>query len=237
MIDIHSGSVICVLGMHRSGTSCLTGSLQAAGVNLGKHHTWNAFNRKGNRENQDIVDLNNAVLTDNGASWKSVPRKLRYSEQHLAAAHAIINSFPVTQRWGFKDPRTLLTLALWREALGARYQSVGIFRHPIAVAASLGYRDGRNVLSEQQGLDIWFAYNSRLLEEYKRQPFPLLCFDGSEQEFNDKMAVVQRQLGLPETADGGHFYSSKLKNYEANDLSIIPRKYRTLYAKLKAITL
>ena len=60
--------VICVLGMHRSGTSCLVGSLQKAGLHLGKHHTWNRYNRKGNRENQDIVDLNRAVLEFSGGS-------------------------------------------------------------------------------------------------------------------------------------------------------------------------
>ena len=33
--------VVCILGMHRSGTSCLTGSLQQAGLFLGDCHTWN----------------------------------------------------------------------------------------------------------------------------------------------------------------------------------------------------
>ena len=57
--------VIAILGMHRSGTSCLTGSLQEAGLELGEHHTWNPYNRKGNRENQDFVDLHDAILAAN----------------------------------------------------------------------------------------------------------------------------------------------------------------------------
>ena len=236
MTDTPSSSVICVLGMHRSGTSCLTGSLQAAGVSLGKHHTWNAFNRKGNRENQDIVDLNDAVLAHNAGSWKNPPRKVRYTDEHLAQARSIVASFPASVRWGFKDPRTLLTLTLWREALADNYQRVGIFRHPLAVVASLGYREGAKAMSEKDSLAIWHIYNTKLLDEYKRSPFPVLCFDWNEQEFHDKLAVVQEQLGLPELPEGSRFYSTKLRNYESNDLSIIPRKHRALYKNLKAIT-
>ena len=54
--------ILAVLGMHRSGTSALIGSLQAAGLHLGKHNTWNAHNLKGNRENNDIVQLHEELL-------------------------------------------------------------------------------------------------------------------------------------------------------------------------------
>jgi len=128
--------VVCVLGMHRSGTSCLVGSLQKAGLHLGRHHTWNRYNRRGNRENQDIVDLNDAVLIHSGGAWNAPPRAIRYTEEHLARARLIADGFPADFRWGFKDPRALLTLPLWREALGGRLLRVGIFRHPMAVAAS-----------------------------------------------------------------------------------------------------
>ena len=71
--------VICILGMHRSGTSCLTGSLQEAGVDLGDCHSWNPHNRKGNRENQEIVDLNDAVLHLNDAAWDNHRSAIRWS--------------------------------------------------------------------------------------------------------------------------------------------------------------
>ena len=40
---------ICVVGMHRSGTSCLTGIMQRMGIELGEVFTENEFNKKGNR--------------------------------------------------------------------------------------------------------------------------------------------------------------------------------------------
>ena len=68
--------ILCVLGMHRSGTSCLTGSLQEAGLYLGDCHTWNPHNLKGNRENQEIVDINDRVLADNGGAWDAPPERV-----------------------------------------------------------------------------------------------------------------------------------------------------------------
>ncbi len=225
-------SVVCVLGMHRSGTSCLVGSLQAAGLHLGKHHTWNKYNRKGNRENQDIVDLNDAVLEYSGGSWKQAPKTVRYTPDHLSRAREIVDSFPPELRCGFKDPRVLLTLPLWREVLGERAQRVGIFRHPLAVAHSLGFREGLNMMPEAQALELWAAYNRRLLKEYRRQPFPLLCFDWEEQQFHEKLHAVHQHLELPELADHARFYSSELKNYASNNLSLIPWKYRGIYKDL-----
>jgi hypothetical protein len=52
-----------------------------------------------------------------------------------------------------------------------------------------------------------------------------------------KRALAQQQVELPALADEDRFYNSTLKNFESNDLSIIPRKYRTLYKNLKAISL
>ena len=65
---------ILILGMHRSGTSCLAGSLQKRGVFLGQVHEVNPHNRKGNRENQRLVDLNTKILQYNHADWDRPPQ-------------------------------------------------------------------------------------------------------------------------------------------------------------------
>ena len=41
---------LLILGMHRSGTSCLAGMLRDAGVFMGEVSEANAYNRKGNLE-------------------------------------------------------------------------------------------------------------------------------------------------------------------------------------------
>ena len=78
--------VLAILGMHRSGTSCLAGSLQKAGLFLGKHHTWNEHNKRGNRENQDIVDLHEELLRANEGKWHQPPKTNDWTKQHINKA-------------------------------------------------------------------------------------------------------------------------------------------------------
>ena len=56
------GRVVAVLGMHRSGTSALAGSLEQHGLFLGRVSTSNPHNPKGNRESAEVRRLNEDVL-------------------------------------------------------------------------------------------------------------------------------------------------------------------------------
>ena len=109
--------VICILGMHRSGTSCLMGSLQKAGLYLGKVSTWDLHNKQGNREHPDIFELHEDLLASNGGSWNNPPERVIWSEHHLDWGRRIIAGFSRSGNWGFKDPRTLLTLDGWKSLL------------------------------------------------------------------------------------------------------------------------
>jgi hypothetical protein len=184
--------VIAVLGMHRSGTSCLTGSLEGAGLGLGEVHTWNRYNRRGNRENQAIVDLNDAVLEANGGSWESPPQRVTWTEEQRDRARALIAAIDGGGPVGFKDPRTLLTLDGWLEAL-PQLEFVGVFRRPLAVARSLEQRSGMPL---NAALALWEHYNRRLLRLHSRHDFPLVDFDISEAQYLRRVAVLAETLGL-----------------------------------------
>ena len=93
--------------MHRSGTSCLTGTLQEAGLFLGDCHTWNKHNEKGNRENQKFVDLHDAILEANAGAWDAPPTKVTWSAEHIAAAKQLLADHAGESNFGFKDPRAL----------------------------------------------------------------------------------------------------------------------------------
>lgn len=222
--------VIAILGMHRSGTSCLTGSLQAAGLHLGKHHTWNRHNLKGNRENQDFVDFHDTLLNDNAASWNNPPRKLRFSKEHAQQAQELIQHFPSDQSWGFKDPRALLCLPLWNQVLPER-KNVGIFRHPLAVTQSLRKRDPS--MTEKHCLSLWLRYNHELYRQYKKSPFPLLCFDWEEEQFHHSMNRVIQQLNLTPLTPDQRFYTSSLHTHNEAELKSLPWRVKRLYKKLQ----
>ncbi len=218
-----------MLGMHRSGTSCLTGSLQNAGLELGDASEWNKYNTRGNRENQAFVDFHEHLLRANGATWDTPPRKLKYTAEDVDRARALAASFG-DARWGFKDPRALLALPLWNQVIPeARY--VGIFRHPLAVKASLQRRDART--SDRTCLELWYHYNRQLYRELRRRPFPLFSFDWDEERFHARLNEVLLDLNLAPLAEDQRFYTQSLHNFSERDEKSIPWKLRRLYRKLQ----
>ena len=78
-----------------------------------------------------------------------------------------------------------MTIDGWLELI-PHLERVGIFRHPLSVAQSLA---ARNKFPTEKSLKIWFRYNSLLLREYQRQPFPIISFDAKKEDFCE-MCVV-----------------------------------------------
>ncbi len=228
--------LICILGMHRSGTSCVTGSLQQAGLYLGNCHTWNPHNRKGNRENQDFVDLNDSVLEANGGAWDKPPKKSKWSSDHLDRARALLADNFEQSPLGFKDPRTLLVLEGWKKVF-PKIQFVGVVRHPGAVAQSL---QRRSDMPREQAISLWYAYNRVLLRECSRNPFPILCFDEDEEIFQQKLDQVVRSLGLNREGDEQRFYDEQLRTSNSSQQQMeqpLPWKVRRLYNRLLKLCL
>jgi hypothetical protein len=229
--DARPGRVIAVLGMHRSGTSALAGSLQEHGLFLGDVSTRDRHNPKGNRESVELRRLNENVLRQNGGGWAQPPADVTWSEQQLDRARAMISEHAGRPVWGFKDPRTLLTLAGWR-ALVPDLERVGIFRHPARVARSLERRNG---MSQDEGIALWLAYNEALLAELRREPFPLVSFDDEPETFREKLVEVARRLGLGESTREDRFFAAELRDAEPVERVGPPAK--ALYEELQALTL
>ena len=143
--------MIAVLGMHRSGTSALVGSLQQRGLFLGRHSTHNTYNLRGNRENPDVMLLNEDILERSGGSWRAPPAAVEWAPDHVERAHAILAEHAERPLWGFKDPRTLLTLDGWLR-LVPDLEFVGVFRHPARVARSLASRPS---LPVEDPVELW----------------------------------------------------------------------------------
>jgi hypothetical protein len=219
--------------MHRSGTSCLTGSLQLAGLDLGEFSEWNPHNLKGNRENAEVMALNESILVANGGRWDVPPKKARWQPEHEHEARRILGKYANTPAWGFKDPRTLLTLEGWL-ALGIEPDYIGIFRHPLAVAASLMQRSA-DAMDLPRALALWYAYNKRLLHHHGQKPFPLLCFDWSEDEFHAALARAMKQIGLQPGSNDNRFYTPELVHQQSGAASL-PWKVGRLYKKLRSIS-
>jgi len=200
--------VVAVLGMHRSGTSWLAGTLQEMGLDLGEVDTRNPFNAKGNRENRFLMDLHEGVLRSNGGSWRSprYPNRWRWWQRRKLAKH-VRKMNQMFGLWGFKDPRTLLLLDAW-EAQVPELIRVGIYRDPSSVVASLIAR--QNDFTKDEALGLWRIYNERLLAEYERRRFPVIRFGVSDEELFEQAQRIAKYVGLPQPEQSDTFFDKEL---------------------------
>ncbi|ADE16694.1 conserved hypothetical protein [Nitrosococcus halophilus Nc 4] len=219
---------VVVLGMHRSGTSCLAGCLEEAGLYLGPVNTKAPHNARGNRENRAIMDLNDEVLRANGGAWDRPPAAVRWDESQRRRRDGIIAAYPTHDIWGFKEPRTLLTLEGWLEALPMP-SCVGTFRHPTAVAESLLQR---NKFAPEKAYALWLAYNRRLLAYWERFRFPIICFDWEPPQYAERLAKIAGKLGLADPPRGSSFFTSALRRHHGRMERELPAEVRALYETL-----
>jgi hypothetical protein len=151
--------------MHRSGTSALSGILQLLGFDLGADLMGpNEFNPTGYWENQQIVRLNERILSHLGTSWSDVfmlPYRLDRTDLREVfegeAKSLLREAFGGKRPWVLKDPRLSMLIDFWLPYLGEQDISfIHVVRHPIEVANSLGRRDG---FPRERSLLLWFLQN------------------------------------------------------------------------------
>mgnify|MGYP001821046382 CR=1 FL=1 len=226
--DYMSLQPVIILGMHRSGTSCLAGSLEQAGLSLGDVNRKAPHNAKGNRENFDIMALHDALLAANGGSWDDPPWSVKWSpEQKLQRDH-LNDTYPAYSDWGFKDPRTLLTLSGWLDAL-PNARLVGTFRHPLAVARSL---QARNQFPLEAGLDLWMSNNRMLLQYHLDRGVDLICFDWPPERYTRGLKAIAAKLGLTVPRDGFSFYEPGLRKNDVTGEADLPVPVAEVYHSL-----
>ena len=222
--------VVAVLGMHRSGTSFLAGSLEACGLQLGEVSTENPHNRRGNREHPELMSMHDAVLAANDGSWKKPPRRRAWPVERAAELRAFVERMNAAHPlWGFKDPRALLLYAEWEKAL-PHLERVGIFRHPLAVHRSLAARNAR--FDERRSVRLWCDYNECLVRELRRASFPLMRFDVPPDRLLAQLQDVVATLRLPDASSPDAFFDPALVHQHDGAEEPVPRACRKLWAEL-----
>lgn len=199
-------NAILVLGMHRSGTSCLAAMLSAAGGVVPGEAVRNWDNARGHYEATALIRLNEDVLAHSGGHWLAPPEDVRWTPEHAAERDRLLATPGITI---WKDPRTLLVLPFWQAAQGHR--AVGIVRHPLTVARSLHAWRGIPVA---EGLRLWLAHAGPLAA----CGAPVLVFDQPRERFVADVVDVAASLGLP--GDAGRVaaaYAEELVHHGAGE--------------------
>lgn len=164
---------LIVIGMHRSGTSLVSAMLAALGVYMGPesrtygelgHLTAGQF-RSGYAEAQSFYLANELLLSRAGASWDRVEPFLQARDRpHFARTSVLLlqdaslgylrsgylDPLPREYRgpWGWKDPRTSLTLPYWLR-LFPDARVLHVRRDPEAVASSVWRRASKGARVEE----------------------------------------------------------------------------------------
>ena len=193
---------IFVVGMHRSGTSVVAGSLMRLGGAAPSTMVGaNEFNPKGHFEPDQAVTYNDAFLTANGRRWDdalSVPTSAFAAEDYWVAgcADVLVHGFPAGTPKVVKDPRISILLPLWQAAAqkaGVNPVFVHVLRDPQSVADSIQRRDG---YPADHALALWLRYTldaERDTRGYRRSLLPIGQF------ITDPIASLDRigvDLGL-----------------------------------------
>ena len=162
---------ILVPGMHRSGTSALTGTLSLLDVYLGKDlMPGNLANKKGYFENNTLFRINERLLYQINSSWDDVffheakPKSIKESDE---LKNTFINEFEYVKVFAVKDPRLVYLFPLYEKILQELKINIKIilpYRNPLEVATSLNRRDN---MPMEKGMLLW-AYNFLLAEKFTR---------------------------------------------------------------------
>jgi len=197
--------------MHRSGTSALAGVLGRLGLMLPAPGDLVAgrYDNPVHNESKALTDVDDEILAALGGTWSAPPVVAPGWERSDAVLGvtgrvpgAARRAFPVDGPVVWKDPRLCLLLPLWRSLLPAPVATVLLWRAPLAVARSLGSRQGFSV---SLGLALWERYNRDALAGLAGGAVFVMRYEGLLDDPRASVTALARWLTatghVPVTAD------------------------------------
>ncbi len=165
--------IVCLAGMHRSGTSLFSSYLQYCGISMGEQQAGPGYgNPHGHYEDRKFLELHKKILNYNKQHMYFCKKKITVSHDDREYAKALVyRNSQKYDNWGWKDPRTTLFLDFW-ENLCKEIKYVFLYRNPYRVIDSLFRRRGDRIfyLMPHRAADAWLLYNQRIIDFHKRFP-------------------------------------------------------------------
>ena len=166
-----------VLGMHRSGTSAVTGCLHELGLALPRSSDLiSAPDNPQHFESRPVANHNELLLRERGGSWDvpGDPRNESTPVDWADEAERILDaSFP-SSPFVLKDPRLCLTFRDWSTFLDPWIKTVLVVRDPSDIARSLQRRDG---IEHTHALALWERYLWAAEQQIQNRPCFVLPFE------------------------------------------------------------
>jgi hypothetical protein len=196
------GTVVCVVGPGRSGTSLTMRILNLLGVDVGPSHDLippGQGNPSGYWENAALTKLNTRILKVMGGDVLNPPL-LPPGWETLAAlgderehARALLSQIAHSNElWGWKCPIASLTLPFWQQLLpDMRY--VICLRNPLSMAASLTEFSRRRTVARP--LALWTHYAASALVNTANAPRMVVSYEDYFEDLGSAATRLARFVG------------------------------------------
>ena len=199
--------ITIILGMHRSGTSTVAGILHLNNIIMGTDQNfWPRplpQNPKGFYENFDFRKINDKILNGVDYDVKSyeseIPIPVITDRLKKVMAKIILKNQSTYEHWGWKDPRSCLTIFQWipiftELGLVQEIKIIYVTRKAISVARSL---KKRNDLPISKGISLWKTYTERSLSfcENSKSPIFYMSFEDLLQSPQNQCEKLFKFLG------------------------------------------
>jgi hypothetical protein len=159
---------VAIVGMHRSGTSLTSKLLILNGLACGLH-AFDIDRDAGYAENRLVILINDYLLKSNASSYlSSSPVTIKCNLFKVFFFKLLVKAEFSQSRgtWGFKDPRTSLTMPIWRTIL-PRAKLLIVWREASACVNSCVRQFS---ITEQAAKNLYSRYSSAIegfLKAYK----------------------------------------------------------------------
>jgi hypothetical protein len=157
-------------------------------------------NPRGYWEPRWLMDLNDEILARLDTVWWR-PLDAEPGWEHRSdleplreqARRLLQEKFGATGLWGWKEPRTTLTLPFWRELVpDARY--VICLRNPVDAISSFQRLPEPNLSVGTWG-ELWLEYTARALEQTRGSPRLLVFYEDLLRDGREEVARLASFLG------------------------------------------
>ncbi|MBX3477003.1 MAG: hypothetical protein KF910_05320 [Brevundimonas sp.] len=193
-----------VLGMHRSGTSSVAGTLALLGAAPPRTLMRPAEdNPRGFWESEVVTAFNDRLLAAAGSSWddgrRLDPARLSDPAWASEAAGVLHAEFGDADAIVLKDPRLCRFFPFWRRVLqGAGYAPVVVapIRDPLEVAASLNARNG---MDPARAVRLWLRHVLEAERAGRGLPRHLMAWDDFIADWRGQAGLMSQRLGRPLT--------------------------------------
>ena len=246
-------TAVCILGMHRSGTSSVTRAVSLLGFYLGSEAKLmgpGVDNPEKFWEHTEICGLQERLLQQLNRRWDTplpLPEGWQQTEMvrpfREELKQLVASDFAEHPSWAWKDPRSCLLMPLWRDILAelqVDLRCVFVVRSPVEVTNSLAKRDP---ISVNHAMGVWFNYCITALKDTIDVPTAFLSYDrfiaSSEAELRRCADILN--LDWPDDEETLHesmqaFIRPELRHNRSTqaDLTEVPPPARKLYKTLAA---